>query len=144
MFAVTPGKSPRFPIRCGPFIREALKQRKSLPQKALAARWPSAGRVELHEALSHYPVNGLGGVRPGHFASMTLGRMTFTINGEPYEVPEAEAEGLTVRGLLDRLGFAPDKIAVELNLEIVPRSAYAEVVLKPGDRLEIVRFVGGG
>jgi len=70
--------------------------------------------------------------------------MTFTINGEPYEVPEAEAAGLTVRGLLDRLGFAPEKIAVELNLEIVPRSAYAEVALKPGDRLEIVRFVGGG
>ena len=70
--------------------------------------------------------------------------MTFTINGEPYEVPEAEAQGLTVRGLLDRLGFAPDKIAVELNLEIVPRSAYAEITLKPGDRLEIVRFVGGG
>ena len=66
--------------------------------------------------------------------------MRLTINGESrdYEGP------LTVLGLIERLGLPAAKIAVERNLEIVPRSAYGEVVLGDGDRLEIVNFVGGG
>jgi len=45
---------------------------------------------------------------------------------------------------LQREGYAPDKIAVELNGEIVPRSKYASVILKDADNLEVVCFVGGG
>ncbi|HYV87359.1 MAG TPA: sulfur carrier protein ThiS, partial [Candidatus Polarisedimenticolia bacterium] len=63
-----------------------------------------------------------------------------TINGEnrQFEAP------LTVRALLTRLGLDPAKIAVERNLEIVPRSRYPEVMVREGDRLEIVHFIGGG
>ena len=45
---------------------------------------------------------------------------------------------------LKRNGYASDKIAVELNGEIVPRSKYASVILKDADNLEVVCFVGGG
>lgn len=66
--------------------------------------------------------------------------MRLTINGENqgFEPP------LTVSGLLAALALEPRKIAVERNLEIVPRSAYGETALVDGDRIEIVQFVGGG
>ena len=51
---------------------------------------------------------------------------------------------LTVEGLLEELQLDPRKVAVERNLEIVPRSRYAAVGLADGDRLEIVHFIGGG
>lgn len=63
-----------------------------------------------------------------------------TLNGEARQFDE----GLSVRGLLIGLGLDPAKIAVERNLEIVPRSTYDQVALAPGDRLEIVHFIGGG
>lgn len=66
--------------------------------------------------------------------------MTLTINGERQTMDGP----LTVRSLLDRLGLPAKKIAVERNLEIVPRSAYDRVGLTEGDRIEIVHFVGGG
>jgi thiazole synthase len=62
------------------------------------------------------------------------------LNGEPKRLGAV----LSVRGLLESLGLDPAKIAVERNLEIVPRSTYAEVTLANGDRLEIVHFIGGG
>lgn len=63
-----------------------------------------------------------------------------TLNGEARQLDE----GLSVRGLLVGLGLDPAKIAVERNLEIVPRSAFAATVLQPEDRIEIVEFIGGG
>jgi len=66
--------------------------------------------------------------------------LTITINGEPKSFPRA----LSVRDLLAGLGLDPAKIAVERNLEIVPRSQYAAVMAGEGDRLEIVHFIGGG
>jgi thiamine biosynthesis protein ThiS len=63
-----------------------------------------------------------------------------TINGEEREL----AAPVSVRALLTELGIEPAKIAVERNLEIVPRSRYGEVTLSDGDRLEIVQFIGGG
>ena len=66
--------------------------------------------------------------------------MRIRLNGE-----DQEFEGpLDVRGLLTRLGLEPAKIAVERNLEIVPRSQYGATALVEGDRLEIVQFIGGG
>ncbi|MBI3675531.1 MAG: sulfur carrier protein ThiS [Proteobacteria bacterium] len=63
-----------------------------------------------------------------------------TINGE-----ERRLDGvLSVRELLVTLGLDPAKIAVERNLEIVPRSQYEAVMVAAGDRLEIVHFIGGG
>lgn len=66
--------------------------------------------------------------------------MKLTVNGEIRDV-----EGpMTVLGLVESFGLKPQKIAVERNLEIVPRSAYGQVALAEGDRIEIVNFVGGG
>lgn len=62
------------------------------------------------------------------------------LNGETREI----SPGSTVTGLLAELGLDTRKVAVERNLEIVPKSLYAETELSAGDRLEIVHFVGGG
>ena len=51
---------------------------------------------------------------------------------------------LSVAQLLARLGLPEKKIAVEHNLEIVPKSAYDTIGLSDGDRIEIVHFIGGG
>jgi thiamine biosynthesis protein ThiS len=66
--------------------------------------------------------------------------MKLRVNGE-----ERSFEGIgDVAALVRALGLDARKIAVELNLEIVPRSTYARALLADGDRLEIVQFVGGG
>lgn len=66
--------------------------------------------------------------------------MTIVLNGETRDVPE----GLTLTGLLDWLKIAADRVAVERNLEIVPRSQWAAARVESGDHLEVVHFVGGG
>lgn len=66
--------------------------------------------------------------------------MDITVNGEQKRL---EAP-LSVDGLLATLELEPRKIAVERNLEIVPKSLYSETLLQNGDRIEIVQFVGGG
>ena len=63
-----------------------------------------------------------------------------TLNGETRRLDAPTS----VHGLLTSLGLDPAKIAVERNLEIVPRSTYGEVAVANGDRLEIVHFIGGG
>jgi thiamine biosynthesis protein ThiS len=62
------------------------------------------------------------------------------VNGEPREV----REGDTLLSLLAALGLSPAQVAIERNLEVVPRATYAQVALAPGDRVEVVSFVGGG
>lgn len=66
--------------------------------------------------------------------------MRLWVNGE---VREAR-EGQTVLALIEALGINPQKVAVERNLEIVPKSRYVDTILAAEDRLEIVQFVGGG
>lgn len=66
--------------------------------------------------------------------------MEITVNGEP----KALAHVLTVSELLAELALEPKKIAVERNLEIVPKSRFDAERLADGDRIEIVQFVGGG
>ena len=63
-----------------------------------------------------------------------------TINGEDRRFPKP----LPVTELLAELGLDSRKVALERNLEIVPRSAYGETIVGYGDRLEIVHFIGGG
>lgn len=53
-------------------------------------------------------------------------------------------QGTTVAGLIGELGLAGKPVAVERNREVVPRAQHASTVLSPGDRLEVVTFVGGG
>src|ERR1700761_8735888 len=66
--------------------------------------------------------------------------LNVTLNGENRSI----GAGLTVKSMLVSLGLDPAKIAVERNLEIVPRSTYDAVPVSDGDRFEIVHFIGGG
>ena len=66
--------------------------------------------------------------------------VSISVNGTHRRVPG----GLTVASLALELGLEPAKVAVERNLEIVPRSTLAEVTVEDGDDYEIVTFVGGG
>ena len=65
--------------------------------------------------------------------------MRIQVNGEHREV-----EAATILALVEELGLDVRKVAVERNLEIVPRSLHATTALTDGDRVELVQFVGGG
>jgi sulfur carrier protein len=69
--------------------------------------------------------------------------MKLRINGEERDFSGSPAP-LTLAALVEILGMKADRVAVELNLDIVPRDRWAETALNDGDRLEIVHFVGGG
>lgn len=62
------------------------------------------------------------------------------VNGETRAVREA----ISLADLLEQSGLAPQRVAVEVNRELVRRGVYAETQLREGDRIEIVTFVGGG
>ncbi|UCD58833.1 MAG: sulfur carrier protein ThiS [Candidatus Hydrogenedentota bacterium] len=66
--------------------------------------------------------------------------MQIRLNGEPHESFEA----ITVADLLRSLGIQEGRVAVELNLTILPKEEYATTTLREGDQLEVVHFVGGG
>lgn len=66
--------------------------------------------------------------------------LSLQVNGEPRRI----AAGATLADLVRQLELDPAKVAIERNLEVVPRSTYGEVTLADGDQLEIVHFVGGG
>ena len=68
------------------------------------------------------------------------GTVSITVNGEHKRV----AAGLTIAALATELGLVPEKVAVERNAVVVPRSTLASVMVEDGDDLEIVHFVGGG
>jgi sulfur carrier protein len=65
--------------------------------------------------------------------------MNITVNGE-----ERATEPKTVLGFLVELGIDPRAVAVELNMDILEKGEYATTMVNDGDRIEIVRFVGGG
>ena len=69
--------------------------------------------------------------------------MKLHINGEERDF-ENVSSSLTLAGLVEILGMKADRVAVELNREIVPRDHWAETLLNEADRLEVVHFVGGG
>ncbi len=66
--------------------------------------------------------------------------MRIRLNGEPHDIPGPMA----VSGLLETLGIDPRRVAVEHNLVVVKKDAYASTVVNEGDEVEIVNFVGGG
>jgi len=68
--------------------------------------------------------------------------MKLLINGE--EKAFEASSPFTLASLVEALGMKPDRVAVELNRDIVPRTSWSDIHLKDGDRLEIVHFVGGG
>jgi sulfur carrier protein len=69
--------------------------------------------------------------------------MKLQINGEERDCGDSPAR-LTLVALVEILGMKADRVAVELNRDIVPRDRWAETMLAEGDQLEIVHFVGGG
>jgi sulfur carrier protein len=69
--------------------------------------------------------------------------MKLHINGEERDFTDVPP-AFTLSGLVEKLGMKPDRVAVELNRDIVPRDRWAETTLNDGDRLEVVHFVGGG
>jgi sulfur carrier protein len=66
--------------------------------------------------------------------------VSISCNGQPRTV----AAGTTIAALVAELGLEPRHVAVEVNLELVPRARHAERTLSAGDRVEIVTLVGGG
>jgi sulfur carrier protein len=66
--------------------------------------------------------------------------MTVVVNGDLMEVPE----GLTVFGLIQHLGMRVERVAIERNLDILPRAQWTATSVDAGDRFEIVQLVGGG
>lgn len=66
--------------------------------------------------------------------------MKVTLNGESKECPE----GITIENLLDLYKIDKNRVAVELNLRIIPRKELSERVLRDEDLLEVITFVGGG
>ena len=68
------------------------------------------------------------------------GSLSIRVNGEPRRVPG----GASVAEMLNQLGLDPLRVAVERNLEVIPRSTLSSVCVEDGDDYEIVHFVGGG
>ena len=66
--------------------------------------------------------------------------MDILVNGEQRQVPDS----FTAAQLVEAMGLSGQRIAMEVNLEIVPRSTYENYALQPGDRVEVVHAVGGG
>ena len=66
--------------------------------------------------------------------------MTITINGERREIPD----GLNVTALLEHLGMAENRVAIERNRDILPRALWQETQVSANDTFEIVQLVGGG
>ena len=77
---------------------------------------------------------------PRRISKHTDGTVTIRVNGEHKRV----TAGLSIAQLAEELGLVPEKVAVERNLEVVPRSTLSTVIVEDGDELEIVHFVGGG
>ncbi len=66
--------------------------------------------------------------------------MQVILNGDPAEVPD----GINMSALIEQLELTGQRLAVEVNEELVPRSRFEEHLLAPGDRVEIIHAVGGG
>jgi len=66
--------------------------------------------------------------------------MRIIVNGDPLDISNVE----NLRELLRELHIEPSLVAVEVNLSVVKKAAYSTYLLKEGDRVEIVKFVGGG
>ena len=66
--------------------------------------------------------------------------MEITVNGEAKEL----APGMTISDLVNDLGLIGKRLAVEVNLEVIPRSSHGEHKLQSGDKIEIVHAIGGG
>jgi sulfur carrier protein len=101
------------------------------------------GRALCQTAGLQSTLNGLGAAGRRSYGERAMAvdvSVEIRINGEHRRVPV----GLSLAGMLAEIGIDPKKVAVERNLEIVPRSNFSTVPVEDGDAYEIVHFVGGG
>jgi len=70
--------------------------------------------------------------------------MQIILNGEPHDLPDMPSGQAYVTDLIEQLGLVGQRLAIEVNGDIVPRSQHAERSLGAGDRVEVVRAIGGG
>lgn len=103
----------------------------------MGANSPHAPAVETRY-VTRSPAGVKPTLSPAHQGIEADG-LRIQVNGDPREV-----YATTVAELVAELALDPRKVAVERNLEIVPRSLYAVTALAEGDRIELVQFVGGG
>ena len=75
---------------------------------------------------------------PDSIATSTM--PTIILNGDPYPIDG----DLQLSALLERLNARQGRIAIEINREIIPKASYSATIIKPGDNVEIINFVGGG
>lgn len=66
--------------------------------------------------------------------------IAIVLNGEPHTL----SAGTRIASLLETLNMKPSRVAVEINREVVAKAKYAETVVRAGDQVEIINFVGGG
>lgn len=102
-------------------------------------------KVTVPRALGRANRDELETVFPGHRWVVTVETVFFVymkirVNGEDKEI----ADGLSLARLLEEWQIRPGRVVVELNRDIVSRDAHGSTLLKEGDALEIVHFVGGG
>ncbi|MGB5178302.1 MAG: sulfur carrier protein ThiS, partial [Gammaproteobacteria bacterium] len=77
---------------------------------------------------------------PRYYVALLRKHMHIILNGDPREYPDS----LSASQLLQDLGLTGKRLALEINREIVPRSTFDSHIIQPGDRIEIVRAIGGG
>jgi sulfur carrier protein len=73
-------------------------------------------------------------------ASDSNPRFSIELNGETYWI----AEDSRLLALVEKLNLRPARVAIELNHSVIPKAEWASISLEPGDKVEIVNFVGGG
>lgn len=122
------------------FARQGILAAKNKPKrKALDKKQRSRYTVfQSAERTKGYTTAGVGFRALFFVAHWEVKRMTVTVNGQTQQGCANVLEQLT------QMGFDPKRVAVEKNGEIVPRAQYEATPLKEGDKLEVVRFVGGG
>ena len=98
--------------------------------------------MRFSSTLNHRPEGFALGIHGSYWqAAMSVdGSLGIRVNGEHRRVPG----GISVAQMVNELGLDPLRVAVERNLEIVPRSSLGQVCVEDGDDFEIVHFVGGG
>jgi sulfur carrier protein len=123
-----------------------------LPAKACSLATPDARASSLASQLLQEPwcvcpfhdewlgSSRLIGLECQPLKMMAAFGMRIQLNGESLELPDGE----TVAALLTRLELTGRRVAVELNLDIVPRSQHADTTLNDGDSVEVVHAIGGG
>ena len=98
------------------------------------------GPVGVRPGSDLSPVRVRSGSDTGPTPDKIDRKVKILLNGDPYEI----AEPVTVSGLLARLEIDARRVAVEHNLTVIKRGAFEDTLVKDGDEIEIVNFVGGG